>query len=57
MIYRSETNWLSKESQCECCEKPTKVAYLIVNDDGDEVCEDCIENDENVQQQSEPDII
>ena len=45
MIYRSETIWLSKESQCECCEKPTKVAYLIVNDYADEVCEDCIENE------------
>ena len=40
-MIKSETNWLSNETQCECCGDTTTIGNLIVDADGDNICEDC----------------
>ena len=37
----SETNWLDDLCECDCCGNTYPVGYLILQDDGDNICEDC----------------
>ena len=43
IISQKEMKWLDKLQPCDCCNEPVETGHLVPLEDGTEVCEPCIE--------------